>query len=307
MFRIFERTNRGIAIKNLNGDSRTRTDLYWSRHTVNSTPFHSTAESLKYLEWRFEQYPLFREFMGLYGQHDNEIILDYGCGPGNDLVGFSVYTKAKRIIGIDVSEKALRLAAIRLKLHRIPSDRIELIQTSDAQTAIPLGDCSVDHIYCEGVLHHTSEPERILREFRRVLKPGAKACIMVYNRNSVWFHLYTAYDKIILKRAFEGLTVEEAFSRNTDGEECPISRCYLPEDFITICRAAGFHAEFAGGYLSLLELGLLKELLHQALEDERLGGGHRAFLSELSYDTRNYPLYQGKCAGIGGVYWLSKK
>ena len=26
---------------------------------------------------------------GLYGQHDGQAILDYGCGPGNDVIGFA--------------------------------------------------------------------------------------------------------------------------------------------------------------------------------------------------------------------------
>ncbi len=82
--------------------------------------------------------------MGLYGSHDNEVILDYGCGPGNDLVGYGVYSNAKKLIGIDVSEKALELARRRLLLHKISPERIELIQTSDSNVRNPLGNCTVD-------------------------------------------------------------------------------------------------------------------------------------------------------------------
>ena len=31
----------------------------WTDHTVNSAPFRTRAESAEYLEWRFEEYPLF--------------------------------------------------------------------------------------------------------------------------------------------------------------------------------------------------------------------------------------------------------
>ena len=294
-----------IPIKTL-AKGTTRVDNFWGKHTVNSLPFKTQQESLDYLEWRFEQYPLFRELMGLWGDHTNEVVLDYGCGPGNDLTGFLMYSKAKKVIGVEVSEKALRLASRRLALHKIDQERVELVQISDAEPKIPIEDNSVDYIYCEGVLHHTSYPERILLEFYRVLKPGGSASIMVYNRNSIWLHLYTAYEKMIVQNAFPGLKLEEAFARNTDGVDCPIARCYTSAEFIDLCSAAKFRTEYLGGYLSKIEMNILKRLKHQALADDRLENVHKDFLKNLINDKKGYPMYQGKYAGIGGVYKLIK-
>ena len=62
---------------------------------------------------------------------------------------------------------------------------------------------------CQGVLHHTSDPEAILARARARAAPGrARRTIMVYNRDSVWFHLYTAYERMIVEGAFPGLDVE---------------------------------------------------------------------------------------------------
>jgi len=58
---------------------------------------------------------------------------------------------------------------------------------------------------------------------------------MVYNRESIWLHLYTAYDQMILKNAFPGISLEEAFARNSDGVDCPIARCYSAGEFIDLC------------------------------------------------------------------------
>ena len=73
-----------------------------------------------------------------------------------------------------------------------------------------------------------------------MLRPGGEVRIMVYNRLSLWFHLYTAYVKKVVEGAFAGLTVEEAFTLNTDGEECPISHAYLPDEFLGQARVRRF-------------------------------------------------------------------
>ncbi len=285
---------------------RTATDDYWSKHTVRSSTFNSASDSLEYLKWRFNEYPLYQELMGLYGEHDNQVILDYGCGPGDDVIGFLVHTNAKKVMGIDISEKALALAKLTISLHNINSSRVELLQVSDSIPKIPIMDCSVDYIYSQGVLHHTSDPFSILQELFRILKPNSKACIMVYNFNSLWFHLYTAYYKVIIKNAFPGLTIYEAFSKNTDGEACPISRCYTDDEFSIMCRNAGFECEYMGGYLSRTELHMWQHFGHKAINDERLAITHRDFLRNIVFDSNGYPLYQGKYAGIGGVYQLYK-
>jgi ubiquinone/menaquinone biosynthesis C-methylase UbiE len=288
-----------------NGE-RTAVDQYWTEHTVAAKKFASTRDSQAFLEWRFDQYPLFREFSGLWGEHDGEVILDYGCGPGNDLTGYALYTGAQRIVGLDVSPRALELARDRLALHRIDPGRVELIQGSDATVALPLEDASIDFIQSQGVLHHTSDPRAILRELHRVLRAGGRGVIMVYNRASLWFHLYTAYEKMIVEDAFPGLDVHEAFRRNTDGPECPISRSYPPAEWVALCEGAGFEAEFVGGYPSKTELRALEESWGKAIADTRLGAEHRDFLRALTFDFAGRPMFEGAHAGIGGTYHLRK-
>jgi ubiquinone/menaquinone biosynthesis C-methylase UbiE len=300
---------RGVlaSVRHSAAGARTAVDRYWTDHTVTARQFKSPRQSEKFLEWRFQQYPLFREFSGLWGEHDGEVILDYGCGPGNDLTGFALYTGARRIIGFDVSPRALELARDRLALHQVDPGRVELIEGSDSTTEIPLEDASVDYLQSQGVLHHTSDPEAILRELHRVLRPDGRGSIMVYHRDSVWFHLYTAYEKAIVEGTLAGLDPEEAFRRNTDGPECPISRCYTGEQFSALCRAAGFEVEFLGGYLSKTELASIERAYARALADDRLPGEHRAFLRSLTFDFAGRPMIAGSHAGIGGAYRLRKR
>lgn len=285
----------------------TQVSDFWGRHTV-ITPqlslMRTDKQDQSFIKWRAKEYPLFHELMGLWGDHSGEVVLDYGCGPGTDLVGFLLCGNAKRVIGIDVSLKALKFASRRMALHNTDPHRVELIRVSDSQPSIPLVSNSVDFIYSQGVLHHTSHPEDILKELHRVLKSGKQASIMVYNRESIWFHLYVSYyEKIVLKR-FQGLSDEAAFAKTTDSVDCPISRCYKPEDFVKICEQAGFKAEYKGGYYSQLELNTLNKHKEAALANIQLGLEHWRFLANLSEEA--LPKYNGKYAGIGGVYRLDK-
>jgi SAM-dependent methyltransferase len=296
----------GARIKTVAEGPPSAVDSYWSEHTVNSTPFQRASDSLAYLDWRFEQYPLFREFMDLWGDHSGQVVLDYGCGPGNDLVGFLLFSGASRVVGVDVSPKALEIARGRLALHRVPRERVELLLSADAAPGLPLADGSVDYVHCAGVLHHVSAPEATLAELGRLLPQGGRATVMVYNYDSVWLHLYTAYVKMIREGAFAGLTLVEAFGRNTDGEECPIARCYRAPEFAALAERTAFECEYVGGYPARFELELLDRYWGEALASRELGEEHRTFLASLERDAAGLPLFSGKHAGVGGVYRLRK-
>jgi len=302
-----KKKNKLIPIKIYQPSKKTTVDQYWSEHTVSMGEFKSAFASKRNLAWRFRWYPKFRELMKLYGDHRGEVILDYGCGPGNDVVGFGLYSKAKTIIGMDVSLKALRLAQQRLNLHNsINSRRIELIQISDKVAKIPLKDNSVDYIYSEGVLHHTTQPLAILEEFYRILKPGSEALIMVYNYYSVFVHLWLAYERMVVRKDYPGLDIVKAFNKSTDGENCPISKYYKPQEFIVLGEKAGFSCEYLGGYLSKAELDCLKKYFSAALKDKRLAKEHQNFLKKLVFDEGNLVKYDERYAGIGGVYRFKK-
>jgi len=125
---------------------------------------------------------------------------------------------------------------------------------------------------------------------------------MYNDKKSLWFHIYSVNERMIIQEAFSGLNAHEAFSKNTDGEECPISRYYTPEQFASICQAAGFESiGYKGGYVSESELKSLHKYGKIALEDESLSDEHKEFLRSLVFDSREMPLYLGKNAGIGGV------
>jgi ubiquinone/menaquinone biosynthesis C-methylase UbiE len=296
-----EPTWEGPPIRSQDTSDATDVEAYWNEHTVNSTPFRTARDSARYLDRRARQYPLFREYMDIPGAHAGESVLDYGCGPGDDLVEFALGSSAARVTGADASRTALRLAAARLSLHAEAAGRVELVHVPEGEVAVPLDDASVDYVHSGGVIHHTSDPGTVLRELRRVVRPAGRGRIMVYNRHSVWFQLFVPYILQLRAGKDAGLTVEDAFQRTTDGEDCPISRAYAPDTFVGMCRDAGFDATFVGGYFHRFELRWMRHA-RRALADDRLPAEHREFISALERDDRGRPMYRGRHAGIGGCY-----
>lgn len=288
------------------GARRGDVEQYWSSHTVLADDFLCAKHSSDYLEWRFAEYPLFREYMSLSDAREGQVVLDYGCGPGNDVTGFLINTNAARVIGCDVSPKALGQARRRLMLHRVDPARVSLMLIDDSLPVVPLEDATVDHVHSGGVIHHTSFPDQILAELFRVLKPGCTANFMVYGYDSVYVHLFIAYEKMILDGRFEGMSLAEAFEAYADGEGCPIARLDTPQGFLETCRAAGFSGEYLGGYLSKGELDSIARHLDDALDSPKLGDESKSFLSALTFDSDGLPLHEGMHAGLSMCFRLHR-
>lgn len=280
------------------GTAETSVEEYWTEHNVTlHERFADSASSLEYLHWRNSQYYGYAELMPT-GVEDNLKILDFGCGPGHDLVGFGVMSKPRRLVGIDVSASSLAEAKDRLALHDIPA---ELLRMDVEQKELPFEDGAFDIVHSSGVLHHMAKPDAALSELRRILKPGGRAQFMVYNRDSIWFHLYVPFVLQIEQGQFAGLSPEDAFQRSTDGPGCPISRAYSRESFQALVEPLGFKLLRYGGAVSAWEMMQLPKR-HAAVLDQRLPRESREFLTGLRFDEFALPLSGGHRAGVDGCY-----
>lgn len=275
---------------------------YWTRHNVTlHHQFNNTDESYRYFEWRSMQYLGYLELMPV-DKADGKVVLDYGCGPGHDLVGFVSRSKPKKLIGMDVSPSSINEAKARLSLHEGDVDFM-LIDENFAR--LPLEDNSIDIIHTSGVLHHIADLGKVLRELARVLSDTGYMQVMVYNYDSIWMHLFTHYIQQIKNKTLANLDKREAFSKFTDGYACPIANCYKKEEFISLVQSFGLKCEFAGAAISTLEMKILNERF-AALEAIELDSESREFLYSITFDNLGRPLYKGNVAGQDACYRISK-
>lgn len=110
--------------------------------------------------------------------------LDVGCGNG---VFYPVLAdKSINYIGLDISKKLLTLA--RQKANKIKGKaKVKFIKGSI--TKLPFKNNQFDWVCAFAVLHHVPSEElraRAAREIWRVLKPGGKTIVTVFNLFSDW-------------------------------------------------------------------------------------------------------------------------
>ena len=277
---------------------------YWTVNNVTEhKKFKSREESLAFMRFRFDQYPKYEELMPC-SEFDDKIILDYGCGPGHDVVGFVEYSKPLKVIAMDVSSSSLEETKNRVALHNA-SDKVEIKLIKEGEK-LPIENNSIDYIHSSGVLHHTPNMQEILNEFYRILKPNGIIRIMVYNYNSIWAQLYVPYVLQMIKKINSDLSLEEAFRRSTDGDSCPISNYYTSEQYLEICSRANLKGKYLGASISLDELDWVFNYKNRAMRDINFPEKHRLFLKELIFDEQLRPIYRGYLAGINAVFEFKK-
>lgn len=118
------------------------------------------------LEWINAQAPLF-----------GKIIVDIGCGGG--ILSESMAKKGGRVTGIDLSEKALKVA----DLHSLESGaqvRYEMISAEELAEREP---ACYDIVTCMEMLEHVPDPAAIVRACAALVKPGGQIFFSTLNRN----------------------------------------------------------------------------------------------------------------------------
>lgn len=111
--------------------------------------------------------------VGLHGKR----VLDVGCGGG--ILSESMAEKGAEVTGIDLGEKALKVA----KLHQLESGAkvdYRLLAVEDLAKEQP---ASFDVVTCMEMLEHVPDPASVVHACAQLVKPGGSVFFSTINRN----------------------------------------------------------------------------------------------------------------------------
>lgn len=105
-------------------------------------------------------------------------VLDVGLGFGT--LGQIIARSGADYTGLDIAEGPVKMLNHRLRMLNLPGLAIQ-----GSMLECPIESSSMDWVVSIGCFHHTGNMQRCVDEAFRVLKPGGRAMIMVYNRFSL--------------------------------------------------------------------------------------------------------------------------
>jgi SAM-dependent methyltransferase len=197
----------------------------------------ASAESLaRFDEAYFAFYPYLVDYFprpAVEGQKLLEIGLGYGT------LGEALARLGAHYHGLDIADGPV--AMMRARLAHVPGARPEhVIQGSVLE--LPFDDASFDHVVSIGCLHHTGDLFGAVAECRRVLGPGGRLVMMVYNRRSAR-HVLLAPVLSARHRLVPGApSAEETFRYLYDGH--PDGDSPPHTDFVSIAELRGLLSGF---------------------------------------------------------------
>jgi len=108
-------------------------------------------------------------------------LLEFGCGAGSLLTHLSREDRFERVIGVDISETALRV--IRDRMAQVyPQHAAKVSLLPSANDRLPeIATATIDVIVSVATIEHVLNPYVVLDELRRVAKPGATLICSVPN------------------------------------------------------------------------------------------------------------------------------
>ena len=164
----------------------------WHRHLLALLPvdepiFESDIERLRKLRGVAESSPLFGvenadESSSHRALHHALVeltvaaplgdLLDIGCGHGRILKLLA--SRARRVVGVDIDSDARRHARAEMLLAGIENSTL---RKGDMYT-LPFADAEFDTIILDEVLGSSEDPAAVLREARRLLRPGGRLLLL---------------------------------------------------------------------------------------------------------------------------------
>lgn len=135
-------------------------------------------------------------------------VLEIGCGIGTMSVNFAKH--GADYTGVELSLKSLELAKKRFEVYGLKGSFFH-VNAEELSSIVPIE--SYDLIYSFGVIHHTPNPEKVIKEIQKYMNNKSVLKIMLYASNS-----------------WKNCMIESGLDQPEAQYGCPIANTYSKED-----------------------------------------------------------------------------
>jgi len=187
-------------------DAEPGTPAFFEAHNRMRFASEPAGIQSKFYEWEHQQ---------------GKALLDIGCGTG--YVAALYASGGAKVTAVDITERAIELTRKRLAWANLSAET----RVANAE-ALPFADAAFDVVTSFGVLHHTPDTSKALREVARVLKPGGTTYLMFYHRNSFAYRLLFPA-KRLMQSAWRGKSAQDQVNA-VDGDSNPLGKVYSRSD-----------------------------------------------------------------------------
>jgi ubiquinone/menaquinone biosynthesis C-methylase UbiE len=205
-------------------------------------------------------------------------LLDLGTGTGALALAALGRWPGARVTGIDPSSRMLDIAAEAARIGGLDARRLRLVvATADR---LPLAAQSMDLVVSSFVLQLVPRRPAVLREVRRVLRPGGRVAVVTWQEDDLAFEPDEAFldivDELGIERPSDERDVHPYTSARAAAEEFQRAGFREVESAVEWLE----HRFTAESYLDLLQHWIERELF-EALDADRLAELRSAALREL--------------------------
>jgi ubiquinone/menaquinone biosynthesis C-methylase UbiE len=179
-----------------------------------------------------EIYPYLWQYLELPALRGQDV-LEIGLGFGT--VGELLARAGATYHGVDISPGPVEMMRDRLRMAGLTG--VKRVQQANA-LELPFEDETFDRVVSIGCLHHTGDTARGVAEVHRVLRPGGRALVMLYNRNSLR-QLSQRARALVERRRDDDEWLRARYDANTEGEAAP------HVDFVSKSDVRRMFADFA--------------------------------------------------------------
>jgi 2-polyprenyl-3-methyl-5-hydroxy-6-metoxy-1,4-benzoquinol methylase len=138
-------------------------------------------------------------------------IVDIGCGDAAATIFAARINPRHRIVGLDWSAEALRRArshALTGEYRSALEHRLALIRAEAEPAGLPIASGRADVVIMSELIEHLVDPDSVLDEVRRVLKPGGTLLLSTpnlaawYNRGLLAFGVQPVFTEVSLRDVY---------------------------------------------------------------------------------------------------------